>query len=649
VADDDRFRPRPGRPRAKSGDRIPRFTTKVLRAVSRAGPGAQAGSGLGRGRRTLRMARGQVAAKVAGQALGPKSRRVVIKARLVNLKRAGPRSTSTHIRYLEREGVTRDWAPGQAYGAVDDVVDTHEFEERGREDRHQFRFIVSPEDAEDIGELRGFTRQLMDQMERDLGTKLEWIAVDHWDTDNPHTHIVLRGKDDSGKDLIIAPEYISHGMQARARELATEWLGIRTEQEIRQSLIREGTQERWTSLDTQIARQVDSGRIDLSAAALARGGYDRSLLVGRLRHLATMGLAERVAADTWTVAPDTEHTLRTLSERGDIIRTMQRALGQAQRELVIFDPKQSKPIIGRIADKGLTDELSDRTYVIVDGIDGRAHYARLAANIDIADLPMGGVVELRGVTEPRRVDRSIAEMAIDGVYRTETARQRLAEAIPAVRNPASVIDAQVRRLEALCRGNVVERLADGVWRMPTDLPERGMRYDRTRLSGVQPTVRALLPVERQIRALGATWLDEQLTKQSAPQSVIGFGATVQSALDDRKMFLVEHGLAERRGQGIVIAADLLSTLRTKELESVGRTIEVDTGLVYRPTPDGHRVTGTYRRSLTLASGRFAVLENGVEFSLVPWRPVIESRLGQSMSVVVRGPTASWDISRGVSR
>jgi hypothetical protein len=438
-------------------------------------------------------------------------------------------------------------------------------------------------------------------------------------------------------------------MQARARELATEWLGIRTEQEIRQSLTREVTQERWTSLDAQIARQVHLGRIDLGEAPLAQAGYDRSLLVGRLRHLATMGLAERVAADTWRVAPDTEHTLRTLSERGDIIRTMQRVLGQAQRELVIFDPKRSKPVIGRIADKGLSDELSDRIYVIVDEIDGRAHYARLAANIDIADLPMGGVVELRGVTEPRRVDRSIAQMAIEGVYRTETARQRLAEAIPAVRNPTSVIDAHVRRLEALRRGNVVERLADGVWRVPRDLPETAMRYDQSRLSGVAPVVRSHLPVERQIRALGATWLDEQLTRDSAPQSSVGFGATVQRALDDRKLFLVEQGLAERRGQHIVLAKNLLSTLRTKELESTARSIESDTGLVYRPTPDSDRVSGTYRRSLLLASGRFAMIDDGVGFSLVPWRPVIEARLGQSVSAIVRGQAVSWDIGRSLSR
>jgi hypothetical protein len=112
---------------------------------------------------------------------------------------------------------------------------------------------------------------------------------------------------------------------------------------------------------------------------------------------------------------------------------------------------------------------------------------------------------------------------------------------------------------------------------------------------------------------------------------------------------VEQGLAEQRGQHIVLARNLLSTLRTKELETAARRIEADTGLVYRPASDGDRVSGTYRRSLLLASGRFAMIDDGVGFSLVPWRPVIEARLGQSVSAIVRGPSVSWDMGRGVSR
>jgi len=92
-----------------------------------------------------------------------------------------------------------------------DDADLAGFEERGREDRHQFRFILSPEDAEQLDDLRTYTRHLMARMEADLGTRLDWVAVDHWNTDNPHTHVVLRGKDDTSKDLIISRDYIAEG------------------------------------------------------------------------------------------------------------------------------------------------------------------------------------------------------------------------------------------------------------------------------------------------------------------------------------------------------------------------------------------------------------------------------------------------------
>jgi type IV secretory pathway VirD2 relaxase len=565
----------------------------------------------------------------------------------VNLRRAGRTSTSTHIRYLERDGVTRDGKHGQAYGATEDAVDTHDFEARGREDRHQFRFIVSPEEAADIGELKTFTRDLMAQMERDLGTRLEWMAVDHWDTEHPHTHIVLRGRDDTGKDLVIAPEYIARGMQARARELATEWLGLRTELEIHESLTREFTQERWTSLDASIARQLDRGRIDLrSAPAGDQERHYGRFLAGRLRHLADMGLAEKVSAGVWTLKPEAEPTLRALGERGDIIRTMQRALGQARREIVIFEPQGSAPVTGRIIEKGLSDGMTDRGYVIVDGTDGRAYYARLAAGIDISELPSDGIVELRGVTGLRRVDQSIAELADAGVYRTSRVIEHFASTSSS--DPVALVEAHVRRLEALRRAGIVERVSEGVWRVPGDLPDRGHTYDRQRLSGAQAIVRSYLPIDRQARALGATWLDEQLVAGSRSRAHAGFGGKVQQALAERERFLVEQGFAERQGQRVVFARNLLDTLRTRDLESAARKIEVDTGLVYRSAVEGQRVSGAYRRSLILTSGRFAMLDDGVGFSLVPWRPIIESRLGQSLSAVVRGPSVSWELGRRYS-
>jgi hypothetical protein len=190
------------------------------------------------------------------------SRRVTIKTLLVNHQRASPQSLAKHLRYIERDGAGRDGEPGRAYGPQTDEADLDAFKERCADDRHHFRFIVSPEDGAELDDLRTYTRHLMNRMEADLGTRLDWVAVDHWNTDNPHTHLIVRGRDDTGKDLIIAGDYIADGFRHRAAELATEWLGPRTELEIQQTLQREVEQERWTSLDRTLQREAgDDGRV----------------------------------------------------------------------------------------------------------------------------------------------------------------------------------------------------------------------------------------------------------------------------------------------------------------------------------------------------------------------------------------------------
>lgn len=320
----DRFRIRPAAPKARSGPRSQRFVSQVLKEVSRAGAKVSRDAGV---RPASTFGRGRVAAGMAGRGLGARARRVVIKSRFVVLKKAGARSVATHLRYIERDGTTRDGQCGQAYGADTDTADLQAFEERGRGDRHQFRFIVSVEDAAELEDLRGYTRALMARMAVDLETRLDWVAVDHWDTDNPHTHVVLRGRsgEDRGADLVIAPDYMAHGMRRRASELATEWLGPRTELEMRQGLLREVEQERWTSLDRTLQREATEGRVPIERFSEPHLQRQRLQLIGRLQHLQRMGLANEAQLGTWTLHADAEKTLRALGERGDILRTMQRA------------------------------------------------------------------------------------------------------------------------------------------------------------------------------------------------------------------------------------------------------------------------------------------------------------------------------------
>ncbi|RQQ57190.1 relaxase/mobilization nuclease and DUF3363 domain-containing protein [Burkholderia stagnalis] len=646
--DDERFRVRPGAPKQRDDA----FINKVLRQTNKAG--AKLGKTVGNvGHRPgSRLGRGHVAARFAGASLTPNARRVTIKARLVNLTKAGPRSTVAHLRYIEREGVDRQGGPGHAYGPTTDAADTAAFEERGREGRHQFRFIVSPEDAEQLDDLRTYTRHLMARMETDLGTRLDWVAVDHWNTDNPHTHVVLRGKDDTGKDLIISRDYIAEGMRHRATELATEWLGPRTELEIQRAMQREVDQERWTGLDRTLQRLAEDGLVRPETLAEPRLQRQRQVLIGRLQRLQRMGLATEQQPGTWAIHSDAEPTLRAMGERGDIIRTMQRAMSGKQRELAVFQPgDEDRTIVGRVVGKGLADELDDKGYLIVDGTDGKAHYVALPQRSELEQYPTGAVVEVKGASDVRTADRNIAALAVDGVYRTDHHLAVAQGQATPDRDPREVVAAHVRRLEALRRADIVERETEGVWRVPSDLAERGRQYDAQRLGGgVAVELKSHLPIERQTRVIGATWLDQQLIGSGKGLGDLGYGREVKDALQQRADFLIEQGLAERHGQRVVLARNLLGTLRGRELAKAAQDIAAETGLAHRPVADGQRVAGIYRRSVMLPSGRYAMLDDGMGFSLVPWKPVIEQRLGQQIAATVRGGGASWEIgySRGPS-
>ncbi|MBJ2198946.1 relaxase/mobilization nuclease and DUF3363 domain-containing protein (plasmid) [Pseudomonas sp. AO-1] len=653
---DDDFRVRPSAPKNRGKGQSQSFVTKVLKQAGKASggksamrrPGTTGGNGQHAGQRPgSRLGRGHTAARFAGAKLTPLSRRVTIKTLLVNQQRASSQSLAKHLRYIERDGAGRDGKPGRAYGPQTDEADLDAFKERATDNRHHFRFIVSPEDGAELDDLRTYTRHLMNRMEADLGTRLDWVAVDHWNTDNPHTHLIVRGRDDAGKDLIIAGDYIAHGFRHRAAELATEWLGPRTELEIQQTLQREVEQERWTSLDRTLQREAgEDRRVQIERFNEPRLQRQRLLLIGRLQRLQRLGLADEVQPGTWAIHADAKKTLRALGERGDIIRTMQRAMSGQPRELAVFEQAEDgRTIVGRVAAKGLVDELHGHGYLVIDGADGKAHYLTLSARDELTNYPTGAVVEVRGSAEMRTADKNIAALASDGRYRADHHLAIEQGRAKSGRNPLEVVAVHVRRLEALRRAGIVERVADGLWMVPDDLAERGRQHDAQRLGGVAVELKSHLPIERQARVIGATWLDQQLISGGRELGDLGFGGEAKQALQQRADFLEEQGLARRRGHRVILARNLLGTLRNRELAQAASDIAVETGLEHRPVTDGQRVAGIYRRSVMLVSGRYAMLEDGMGFSLVPWRPVIGQRQGQQLAATMRGGGVSWEIER----
>lgn len=576
-ADEGDFRIRPGRSRDRgrgAADRGKRLAAEVRRAAARSGytrsssgrSASRGGTGsLGRGRRAL-----------AAMRHAPNRRRVTVMARVVRHRGARYRAAplGRHIRYLERDGVSRDGRDASMFDAGSDEADRSLFAERCEDDRHHFRLIVSPEDAAELGDLRAFTRDLMDRMSPDLGTRLDWIAVDHWNTDNPHIHVLIRGVADDGTDLVIDRDYVAHGIRGRAEAIATRELGLRSEVEIDNALRREVSAERWTGLDVRLQRigQDAGGLIDLRPAE--RGDLSgHGLLIGRAEHLERLGLAAREGPGRWTLDPDAETVLRDLSTRNDIIAAMHKAAARDGRRfdpaaLALHDGVPDALIVGRLVERGLHDELAGTAYAIVDGADGRTHHLRFADMELTGDAKPGAIVELR------RWDTSAGQ------------RQALA-------------------------------------------------------------TRSDLSLGEQVTAPGATWLDRQLVARDPVATGNGFGLEIRSAMEARTRHLAEQGLASDRGPKTGFVPGLVKTLAANELGEAARAIAERTGLKLKPSVPGEFVSGVYRERVTLSSGRFAMIDDGLGFQLVPWRPALDKHLGQHITGTMSpGGSVDWSLGRG---
>jgi type IV secretory pathway VirD2 relaxase len=390
----DSFTPKLGRIGWKQGTRLDRYINRVMRAAQAAGH--VAGSGR-KGFTGSHIGRGGAFGTLAGARLYPGvQRRVIVKARIAKLKLGNLGAARAHLHYIQRDGVTPEGEPGQLYGRDTDEANGTQFLDACDGDRHQFRLIVSPEDAADFADLRPFVRDLMTKAEADLNTRLDWVAVDHYNTGHPHTHIVIRGVDDRGRDLVIARDYMSHGFRMRARELATLELGPEIESDMTLKLAREVDAERFTRLDRALLDHTNRGYLVVSAMPPAER-QTHAAHIGRLKTLAQLKLAHERQTGVWEIAADLEVRLKALGGRGDIIKSMHRALKEAGIErpagsFALFDPrKPNARIVGRVAGIGLADEINDRHYLVIDGIDGKVHYAD-AGHIAPERVPEKGMI-----------------------------------------------------------------------------------------------------------------------------------------------------------------------------------------------------------------------------------------------------------------
>ena len=686
----------------------------------------------GRGRAALERGIGPKQGWRVHKATGDRyrARRAIVKVRVVKLRNAKPSVSRGHLAYLQREGAGVERAEGldgsaeltptrgQLYGPDEGVeIDGRDFLARsqesfdGRGDPHQFRIMISPEDGAELARVNGdgtpnlkdTTRALMAQMEEDLGTRLDWVAVDHFDTAHPHTHIIARGITHDGKGLNIAGEYISRGIRGRLEEELTRELGWKSELAIQQEMKREMSAMRVTQADKHIANGMDklTNTIDLragSAAATfpANSSMNRHILIGRMRHLKSMGLATQIESGRWHIENDALKTLGQLEQREQLNKDIHAAMKRAniKRPVRLHDGRQSYEgspsthrIIGRVIakthgyDEGMdaSQKGGGKVRFIIDGIDGCVSTVETGMDTRAGEAAkIGSIIE---VSPPnlRTVDCNIQALATGKDYHGKPCNGLVGNYAIATSGPEDWVDgsgsrsaAHMRahrlRLATLVKAGVVQVASkdkDGdpyEWRVPEDFEERAISLDlkQGRASGVNLLSR--LDLEAQLESLGATWLDRAqvswgrvgLGGMSSKSSA--FAKELDTAFQQRRTWLIERGYAElhqdAQKTSIIYKRGYVKALESEGFNAAAQKLEGMTGKAHVAAQTGRLIEGTVAQKYELPHGPHAMIETQRAFYLVPWESHHAQKWGKRIKGrVLSGGGIDWDAgrTRGIGR
>lgn len=582
------------------------------------------------------------------------SRRVVVKARVIRMTAYGVGAAKLHLRYLGREGTGQTEERDGFFDREQDGIQREAVTAIREGEPHQFRLIVSPEDAERLN-LTDYTRQLMEQVESDLGRKLDWKAINHYNTDNPHTHIVIHGLDQKGEEVFIDREYISNGIRHRAAALATQELGHRLKHEIRDSIQKEIKAKSFTRTDRELIQQAQDNKLTIEVAKDSPAArLQRSRLLGRLQELERFGYAEKLSGQQWRLADNLPDKLRQLERYDEAMTRLKRAeqqLGHPASGYRLHDPAIGKPLEGVVLDRGLSDEVSERGYLIVGSRDGILHQVAIS-NLAQEETRVGQVIRVQVLEEKpvKAADWNIAGYAAahDGIYHTEShASWAMGEGKITPNQQESYRHAHQLRLNTLSRLGVVKSLESDRWQIPENLPDQLQVLAQKDSRAVQPVFVAQhqLPIDNQVTYRGRTWLDEhyhELVEDGRPQ---GVAVKLRNAAVLRAQWLAGQGL-EAGTQASRLALD------TMERQTLAAQVKQKTGLPFRSLAVGESLQGKVLGVVdTPSNRRYALVANSKEFSMVPWKQEPLPPKGMNMAIGINQQGRAWSkqLQKGIAR
>lgn len=578
------------------------------------------------------------------------SQRVVVKSHVVKHigTAANAKTLRSHTYYLARDGVGVDGEKPDFYSATHDHVTSKGFVTDAKNDPHHFRVIISPENATEIQDMNSYVRDVMGKIEEDLGTEMDWMAVNHFNTDNPHAHVIIRGRDKLGKELRITRDYISHGMRERAQEVATNHIGERTYDQVQEAKKREVYANRVTSLDYKIEALAGADRVvDVRLGnKIGYGLFEESLLRGRIAHLKTMGLVTEKDIGVFAIEGDFKDTLFQASKRGDIIKTMYDRIGKDSANMNIVDLRNSdgKEVAGIVMDKGPVDELNDRYYVIVKDSASRPHYINIGNNRNYTEIQKGAIINVKNAqASTGKADYNIAALAAknDGVYNQYKHYAEVEETLKWMSDDErqSYVDRHMIRLQSLEKSGIVERINEISYKVPNDLVKQSEKVteeinEKLKRFGVADvSLVSEQPLIKQEIAEAWTDLDSTITKRAKGEAIQDTGwREFEASIAKRTQYLKENGYAKEIEGKLVVSTNAEETLKNKELLLMGDKLEKRFKRIYTPNTTIREMNGVYRGKVKLHSGNHAVVTTGQKVTLVPLKGNLKANVGQEINI-----------------
>lgn len=332
------------------------------------------------------------------------SRRAFVRIRYANSKQRG--HWRAHAVYLEREGAQREGERGAGFSRDQDELSLSKEAARWQEagDSRMFKVVLSPEDGDRL-DLKEYTRSFMNRLEKVVGQPLEWGAIDHHNTDNPHVHVLIRG----ANNLQIPREIVQKGAREIAVDEATRQLGYRSQRDIELDRPKDINQRRFTALDREVAkkaREISGGyQVTEPMLRLDAPGYQRRLRkdrIGRLKALEEIGVAEKVGHQTWNLDAGWQKALRemeTLQTRSTMLQQHREIMSDNRIQPKVTKIGPGQRLTGRVLGTGIDDSI-DAAYLLLEGTDGKAHFIRQTGKIDRLraenQLQPGRLVSLSG-------------------------------------------------------------------------------------------------------------------------------------------------------------------------------------------------------------------------------------------------------------